>query len=202
MSIATTEAAILARLRALFGNRVRSIGAVPGEFSDELLRTMLTLAPFALLHFNGGANPRPGAAVAGISGQWEVYVGTAHASGQEARRLGDALQIGAYEMLHIACAGVHNLAVADDGTLQLQRVENLFTGAVDRQGLTVYGAVFSNFISFDLVAAESLDDFETFHAQYDVPAHSTPQQHQAWLAANYTTSSPDAQDTVTLPTQV
>lgn len=201
MSIATTEAAILAKLRALFGNRVRSVGAVPGEFSDELLRTMLTLAPFALLNFTGGTNPRPGAAVAGISGQWEVYVGTAHASGHEARRLGDAQQIGAYEMLQVACAGLHSLVVQDDGSLQLQRVENLFTGAVDRQGLTVYGAIFSQAISFDLGVPVGLDDFETFHAQYDVPPHSTPEDHQAWLAANYATSQPDAQDTVTLPTQ-
>lgn len=200
MTIATTEAAILAKVRAVFGNRVRTVGVIPGEFSDELLRSMLTLAPFVLVHFNGGPNPRPGAQVAGINAQWEVYVGTAHASGPDARRLGDALQIGAYEMLQLVCANLHNLPVADDGSLQLQRVENLFTGAVDRQGLTVYGAVFSSFISFDLVAAEGLNDFETFHAQYDVPPHSTLADHQAWLAANYGTSRPDAQDTVVLPT--
>lgn len=199
MTIATTEAAILAKARAVFGNRVRTVGVIPGEFSDELLRSMLTLAPFVLVHFNGGINPRPGALVASINAQWEVYVGTAHASGPEARRLGDAQQIGAYEMLQLVCANLHNLD-GDDGNLQLQRVENLFTGAVDRQGLTVYGAVFAQPLQFNLDLPEGLDDFETFHAQYDVPPHSTLADHQAWLAANYGTSRPDAQDTVVLPT--
>ncbi|GCL64318.1 phage protein Gp37 [Pseudaquabacterium pictum] len=201
MTVATTEAAVLAKVRSVFGNRVRTVGVLPGEFSDELLRSMLTLAPFVLLHFNGGTNPRPGAQTAGINAQWEVYVGTAHASGPDARRLGDALQIGTYEMLQLVCANLHNLDAGDDGSLQLQRVENLFTGAVDRQGLTVYGAIFSQPMQFDLTLPQGLDDFETFHAQYDVPPHSTLTDHQAWLAANYATSRPDAQDTVQLPVQ-
>jgi len=160
---------------------------------------MLVLAPFVLVGFTGGQAPAPGAQDATITGQWEVYVGTAHASGQEARRLGDAMQIGAYELLERVVARLHGHTVPNVGTLALQRVENLFTGQVDRLGLTVYGAAFQLPMTFDLAAVD-LANFTTLHAQLDVPPFATGAQHQAWLAGDYSQARPDAQDTVALPT--
>ena len=200
MSIAAVEADIIATMRADLGATVRQVMAVPGDWDEDLLKQMLALAPFIMVAFSGGAALAPGATTAQINSQWEVYVGTAHASGQAARRLGDAQQIGAYQLLERVVARLHGHTVPNVGTLALQRVANFFSGTVERQGLAVYGAVFDMPMQFDLAAAADLGNFATFAVQYDLPPLGTTAAHQAWLAGNYATSAPDARDTLTLPT--
>jgi len=198
-TLAAIEMSIIAAVKADLGSRVRTVDSAPGEWDDDLLKRMLVLAPFVLVAFAGGRPPEAGGQQPAVLGQWEVYVGTAHASGQAARRLGDAQQIGAYELLERVVTRLHNYTVPNVGTLTLQSVENLFSGNVERQGLTVYGAVYQVPMEFDAQAV-SLDDFATLNVQYDIPAHVGAGQHAAWLAGNYTSSRPDATDTVTLPT--
>lgn len=200
MSIAATEADILATVKAGLGTAVRQVMAVPGDWDEDLLKQMLVNAPFVMVAFSGGAAPAPGSIVATITGQWEVYVGTAHASGQAARRLGDALQMGAYQLLERVVARLHGHTVPNVGTLALLRVANFFTGTVDKQGLAVYGATFQLPMQFDPADAPDLANFATFAAQYDLPPHDTTAAHTAWLAGDTSTSAPDARDTVVLPT--
>lgn len=201
MTIAATEAHIIATVSADLGTHVRNVVSIPSDWSDDLLKQMLLLAPFVVVAFSGGSAPKPGSIGAFIDATWEVYVGTAHASGEEARRLGDAQQMGAYELLERVVGLLHGHTVPDVGTLDLRRVDNFFTGQVERQGLAVYGAQFAlPMMRFEREAV-GLDDFETFDAQYDVPPHDNAAAHAAWLAGNYTTTAPDARDTVTLPVQ-
>ncbi len=44
----------------------------------------------------------------------------------------------------------------------------------------------------------SLDDFNTVNAQYDIPPHVLSEEHQRWLAADYTNSRPELDDTIDL----
>ena len=118
---------------------------------------------------------------------------------EQARRLGDALQIGTYELIERMVGLLHGLEVPDVGTLDFRSVDNLFTGTVDRQGLAVYGVRFALPMTALPPAAVALDDFETFDAQYDLPPLADDDARQAWLAGNYGSSRPDAHDTVVLP---
>lgn len=200
MSIAATEAHLIATIQADLGNRIKTVTSVPSEWSDDLLKSMLIMAPFVAVAFPGGTAPKPGSTYAYMDANWEIYVGTAHASGQQARRLGDALQIGAYELIERMVGLLHGHAVPDVGTLDFRSVDNLFTGTVERQGLAVYGIRFALPMTALPPAAVALDDFETFDAQYDLPPLADDAAHQAWLAGDYSSTRPDAHDTVVLPT--
>lgn len=172
------------------------VDSLPGNWDDQMLREFLASPPALLTSFDGGTVGDAGSAI--VKSKWIVYVVTAHASGQAARRRGDALQAGAYELLELVVVpALHCLVIEDVGTLMLESIENVWTGQVERQGLAVYAAVFA--LQMDLTAkpAESeLTPFETFFAQYDVPPHESDAQHRRWLVADYGTSTPDAKDDV------
>ena len=201
MSILAVEDDLLATLRLAAGAKLRTVESLPGDWDDDTLRRMLALTPCALVAFAGGAPRQIGEATPSIDGQWIVYVATANASGQAARRRGDALQLGAYELLeYVVIPAVHNHTVPGVGSLALTRVENLFSGTVERQGLAVYAATFQLPMEFEMaIDAGALDAFETFAAQYDVPALESAAEHSKWLAGDYSTSNPDARDIVAVP---
>lgn len=200
--ITHVEDALLAALAAaVAGTKVRT-GSLPGDWDDDMLKRLLQLAPCALTHFAGGAPAVPGELEPVVQGQWLVYVVTSHPSGQEARRRGNAQALGAYELLsRVVVPALHNLRIGQAGTVAFSRVDNLFTGAIERQGLAVYSAAFQVPMPFTtLPGGSELDDFATFYAQLDVPPHSPGTEHAKWLAGDYTASTPDARDQVGLPT--
>ena len=199
MSIAATETHLIDVIKADLGNRIKTVTSVPSEWSDELLKSMLLMAPFVAVAFPGGTAPKPGSTYAYLDGTWEVYVGTAHASGQAARRLGDALEIGAYELIERMVGLLHGHTVPNVGVLDFRAVDNLFTGTVDRQGLAVYGIRFALPMMTLPAAAVALGNFETFDAQYDLPPLADRAAHTRWLAGDYSNTRPDAHDTVVLP---
>ena len=157
MSIAATETHLVETIKAALGNRIRTVTSVAAEWSDDLLKSMLLMAPFVAVAFPGGTAPKPGSTYAYMDGNWEVYVGTAHASGQQARRQGDALQIGAYELIERMVGLLHGHTVPGVGVLDFRSVDNLFTGTVERQGLAVYGIRFALPMMSLPSAAEALD---------------------------------------------
>lgn len=199
MAILETEDALIAKIKALLGNAVRTVESLPGDWDDDMLKRLLRLVPGVFVAFAGGGPRSGGSNLASLDGQWIVYVVTGHASGEAARRRGDGVQVGAYELIERLAPALHLFVVPGVGTLRFARVENLYTGMVDRQGIAVYALTFQLDMTFsDAVDEASLDDFQTFDAQYDVPAH-TPGQHQPWLDGDFTAGTPDAHDTVTLP---
>lgn len=199
MGILTIENALIARIATVLGNKVKTVESLPGDWDDDMLKRLLRQVPGVFVAFAGGGAKSVGANSPDIDAQWIVYVATGHASGEAARRRGDALQVGAYELIQLVVPALHLHTIAGEGTLMLARVENLYTGMVDRQGVAIYAMTFQMPmpISMDLDLAV-LDDFETFDAQYDIAPH-TLAEHQKWLDGDYATSNPDAQDTVTLP---
>lgn len=200
--ITATEDDLLATLTtAVAGAKVR-VDSLPGDWDDDMLKRLLALAPCVLVAFAGGAPRTVGELEPTLDGQWLVYAVTAHPSGQLARRRGNAQALGAYDLVaRLIVPALHGHLVPGAGTANLVRVENLFTGAIERQGLAVYAAAFSVPMPFDVFPADGdLADFATFAAQLDVPPHSPEPAHTEWLAGDYSNTTPDARDTVTLPT--
>ena len=200
MNIAAVEDVLIAECKAALGRKVRGVESLPGDWDDEMLNRLVRAVPGVFVVFGGG--PRrgaPGEIEASINARFTVITATGHASGEAARRRGDAMQVGAYELLNVLVPRLHGLTVPGAGTLSLEDVGNLYSGVIDTKGLAVYTATFSMPLCFDLVADESLlAPYETFAALYDVPP-LTPAAHADWLAGNLSASRPDAADTVALP---
>lgn len=192
---------LIAAMRAALGNRVRTVESMPGTWDDEALKRVLRAVPGVFIVWGGGQVPDKNAGAAGmVMGSWIVYTVTGHASGEAARRRGDGQQAGAYELLGVLIPLLNGYTVPNEGTLSLQRVENLFSGSVDRQGVTVYGLTLTMPQAWPTVVDENLlTPFETFDAQYDTPPLTTGAEHQKWLDGDYSTTKPDARDTVAVP---
>lgn len=199
-AISRTEDLIIATARAALGDHVRGVESLPGDWDDEMLNRLLRAVPGVFVTFaGGGISTGSGAAAAAISARWIVYTATGHASGEAARRRGDSRQAGAYELLALLLPRLHGLVVPGVGALSLAELSNLYTGTIDRKGLTVYALVYSQPMSFELgVDAAALANFETFAADFDIPPH-TPEAHPHWLAGTPAPADPDTSIEVALP---
>lgn len=183
--ITATEDAIIDRVKALLGDSIRQAASLPGDLDEETLKQLLIAAPGVYAKFAGGALV-PGSLDAAIEGRWTLFVITAHASGGDARRRGDKMQIGAYPMLAILARGLNGYTVPDVGIMTLRDMSNLFSGAIDRQGCALYGLTFGLPMEFGTGSVDpgDLDDFITFHGDWDLAPVD---------------AAIDASDTVTLP---
>lgn len=201
MTIATSEDALVALIKDTLGTKVKAVESLPGNWDDDTLKRLLRAVPGVFLVWAGGqTNDRSSGMSGMVNGSWLVYVVTGHASGEAARRRGDGQQVGAYELLEVLIPLLNGYTITAVGTLSLQRVENLYSGTVDRQGVTVYGLTFTMPMAWPTeVDVSTLDPFQTFAAQTDVPPFSSAAEHQKWLAGDYGTSNPDARDTVAIP---
>jgi phage gp37-like protein len=179
---------------------VRAVVAAPGDWDKDMLkRRLLAMVPCVLIVFAGGPSTDAGATTAAIEAHWRVIAATGGPN-EEARRAGDSQFIGAYEMVEALIAQLDGFTVPDVGTLNLLDVENLYSGEIDKQGLSIYGLTFTHRMEFshDLDLA-ALPHFETFHAMFDIPPFDGEPEYQSWLEDDFSTSKPDAEDTVTLP---
>ena len=202
MSIATLETTLLAVIKDALGNKVRTVESLPGNWDDDTLKRLLRQVPGVFVAWAGSqpANGRDGGVGAVTSGLWLVYVVTGHASGEAARRLGDSQQVGAYELIDTLVPLLNGYLIKGEGTLSLTRVENLYSGTVDRQGMCLYALHFNLPRSWPTPVDEStLTPFEPVAPQYDVAPFSSAGEHTKWLAGDYGTSNPDARDTVAVP---
>lgn len=201
-SIVLCEDAIVAKATAVLGALVRGVETLPGDWDDQMFKRLLAAVPGVFVIFSGGARSNgAGQQEAAIEGRWTVLTATGHASGQEARRRGDAMEVGAYHLVGLLAAHLHGYTIPGVGTMSLLDVQNLYTGAVEGQGLAIYALTFSLPMTFDLVDGDGGKPgyFVRFDAQLDVPPHN-PERHRAWLRADYDLARPDALDTVILPT--
>lgn len=199
--ISRVEDRILAVCRERLGQTVRAIESLPGRWDQDMLRRALRMVPGVYVGFLGGKADEDRMEPE-IAARYNVYAVTGHASGELARRRGDPVAIGAYEILERVIPGLHNLTIDGIGTMELRGIENIYSGKLDNQGVAVYGAAFEIPLTFEPpVLPEDLSDFITFDAQYDVEPHHDREQHEKWVEEppDYSASQPEAHDTVTLP---
>lgn len=175
--LAEVEDAMIARCEKLVGKHVKAIKDLPGNWDDATLKAARREVPGIYIAWAGGsATP---AARAGINSRYSVYVVTGQASGERSRRRGNGRDLGAYEILERIVPGLHGLSVDGIGTLQLERVDNLYSDRADQQGVVIYGAVFAlNKMQFPSVLdAADLADFTVFHVNHKVPDGPDTETH-------------------------
>lgn len=199
MSIAAVEKALIEKARAVLQNRVREIESLPADWDADTLNRILLALP-GVYWIMGGGRGTPGRTDGMVPIEWACVIATNHASGARTRLRGDAVQVGASELIDVLIPSFNNYTVPDEGTLALVAIENLNTPELDRKGVSLYALLFQMPMAWPAVAdLNSLAPFQTFDAKYDIPTHTTDAEHRKWLADNYTTSRPDAEDNVAVP---
>lgn len=168
--IGALEDAIIAKLSSAFAGRLKEVDHKPAKFdADELLR-ILTMAPAIYVAFLGfQRSERPPGSVRATYG---AYMVAANASGERARRRGDAATIGAYEMAVLTAATLERwVPEGAAGPMEVQSCENLYASVFEKNGITVYGLVCDvpMQIQDDWDVPTTLDNFITFHADQDIP---------------------------------
>lgn len=170
MSIAAVEDAIIEAAQSRFvvdGKRLlKAVESLPAQWDDKTFDRLLRGAPGVFVCFVGGP------AIDGearCQATFVVMAVTTHASGELARRRGDKLQIGAYQILEILVPLLHDRVVPGIGTLKFADIANLFTDDIDAQGAVVYGSTFS--IDMPIQSGDQpsdLADFLTFDGSFDL----------------------------------
>jgi phage gp37-like protein len=174
MILALLEDAFVAKLATAFAGRVAKVDHKPDRLTAEELARMLTIAPGVYVAFLGlQRRARP-------EGTWMatfgIYLVAANASGERARRRGDAATIGAYEMVEIAVRALDNWAPAEAaGAVEVATAEQLQAEAFERAARTVMALstevaveLPQGFTAADIAA---LAPFVTFDAAWDIPPH-------------------------------
>ena len=181
--IGALEDAIICRLREAFDGRVKEVDHKPARFDAEELQRVLSNAPGIYVAFLGWQRvERPPGCVRATFG---AYIVAANASGEVARRRGDQVTIGAYEMAILTAATLERwLPAGAAAPIEVQSCENLYATAFEKAGRTVYGLVCDVPVQIqdawgvpqidagDGSAAAPpgfLDNFITFHADQDIP---------------------------------
>ena len=168
--IGALEDAIICRLREAFDGRVKEVDHKPARFDAEELQRVLSNAPAIYVAFLGWQRvERPPGCVRATFG---AYIVAANASGEVARRRGDQVTIGAYEMAILTAATLERwLPSGAAGPMEVQSCENLYATAFEKAGRTVYGLVCDvpMQIQDDWLPALTLDNFITFHGDVDIP---------------------------------
>lgn len=197
-NIAAIEDAILAKVKETLGASVRKQESLGGGWTMEMLDRALQFAPGVYVAFLDGGKV---SSAMTIPGRFEVYCVTKGAI-EAPRRTGSAGVIGAYDIVERLMANLEGLLIPGIGSLSVTGPKNLFREAMFDMGGTVYG------ITLDLpdiplpsaLDESSLDNFETFAADYDLPPFEAAATHQAWVAnpPDHATGAPDLQDNLQL----
>ena len=171
LPIAALEDAFVARLAASFAGRVREVDHKPDRLDADELARVLSMAPAAYVALLGlRRRDRPDGT---WDATWGVYLVAQNASGERARRRGDAATIGGYEMMQVAIAALDGWSPAEAaGAVEITQAEQLQADAFEKLGRTVYGLVAEVAIEMPRgVAPDGLAPFVTFDAAWDIPPH-------------------------------
>jgi phage gp37-like protein len=159
MQIGQVEDAIIAKVKAVFGNKLSAVDSVPAEVDEDMLKRLLRTTPAVYVVFDGGGDPSPGGSEAKLKAQFSCLVITSNAGGEKLRRRGDPQgqgRLGAYDICEILIPALHRMTVKDVGTLVFDRLENRNSALLDNMGCAAYAPVFElqiNMPGFDYIAA-------------------------------------------------
>lgn len=195
--IDTVEQALVDEAKAALGSTVRKVETLGGAWTLDALRRALQTAPGVYVAFLGGQR---GTATGYVNGRFGVYAVTKGPL-EPGRRQGTPREIGAYDIIERLYSRIDGKTIAGVGSCQATEMANLFQEAMFDLGGTVYGITVGlpNMPMVYEADLASLADFATFNAQLDIPPHESETEHDKWLQEppDYTTSTPDAEDTVT-----
>lgn len=176
MKIAEIEDHLITRINGHFEKKLKVVESIPTDFDAAEFERLLRSVPGIFISFGFGPAIKQGpTANATISGRWTVVCISGNAGGEKQRRHGSQVEIGAYEIMERVIPLLHDYTVPDVGTLTLVDSDNLFTGELDKKGVSMYAAIFSMPMSFEssLLDLNGLNDFVTFDAVYDPAPQNT-----------------------------
>lgn len=180
------------------GYKLKTVKTYGGEFADSIDEAVKNF-PAALVIFSG-AQPSPNGGTQSrtrMIAKFGVICGAKNLRSEEASRHGDANNPGSYKIVYDICRLLHKkrlgLAIAP---FQITAIDPLYNDKSNKQLASVYGVEIQT--EFDLIEffadAADLDDFKTFHSDWDIPPHGNVETP---LPADDTA---DATDHVTLET--
>lgn len=163
--IATVEDTMTAAAQQALGTGFK-VETVPAGITAEEWGQRLRSGTAVYIAWTGGGvgtwrgTPR-------ILGEFSAYVISESAGKEVIRRRGNPDRLGAYLMIEYLVPAIHDLAVDGIGTLQLDRIDNLYSEQFDKLGIAVYQLAFNIPIEFGPVAQSTLSDFLRFNPQFD-----------------------------------
>lgn len=159
--IADTEAAYLARIRELFGNRLKRVDTHPGDWSEATLKKLLLTPPSVYVAWLGAGEPRTRNRMVS---RWVVYVVGSVLNGRETNR------IGLYQMVAVLLAGLSGFKAGNASPLTFEQASNLYSVTQGAAGVVLYGLYFSCEEIIDpLTDISTLADFMRHYETFGEP---------------------------------
>jgi phage gp37-like protein len=175
--IGIIEQAIIDRIKAVsdsgvLGYKLSTIKSYGGEFSDQNTRGVVRLFPAALVMFDGAKVKRQTNTALEMEVRFGVFVAAKNLRSEESARRGDGVTPGTYQIMGDIIQLLSNsdlgLDVIDD--LSFEDARLIMADRSEESLLSVYGLSFTTcFRVTTLPDTSGIDDFETFHSNWDVP---------------------------------
>lgn len=162
--IGTIEDALLGIAKATLGDTIKQCQSIGGVWTEQSLQRALQFAPGVYVAFIGASK-------AGLLGymnlSYSVYC-VSKGSDDVNRRRGNPRVIGAYDLVARLSTAFSGAVLVDIGSIELQRIENLFADALFDIGGSVYALQLSiPNVSFATAQdVTGLDDFMTFDGRF------------------------------------
>lgn len=175
--IGAIENAMIVRLTAAqdsgaLGYRLKKITTYGGEFAEGITAAAKGF-PMILIAFSGGGLQKAFTTEFVYSAKFTVIVAAQNLRNEQAARHGAEGKVGSYQIVEdvLALLAGQDLGL-DIDALKPGNIQILANDKSDGFLASLYGMEFTT--SFSVGVAEpvpALDDFETFHANWDVPIH-------------------------------
>ena len=190
------ETGLIEAVKALpIGEIFKTVDALPDTSGDVLVKKIATQAPavyVVLEPFN----------VDGLELNlvMSVAVVVRNARDVNAPRRGDKVTVGLYECVVNLLLGLQSInaggVIFNPVRVSWPKEELLTSNGLALAEITLAGKALLS----DDALMDTLADFKTLHAQYDLTPHANSAEHENWLEEppNHSNSTPDLQQTVTL----
>lgn len=196
--IGTIEQAILDRVRAAsdsgtLGYVLGQVTSYGGELDEDIATLMRGRFPAVWCVFSGkkdAESPRGKVWRASFA----VLVAARGGRNEAERRHGADDRVGAYQLAEDVerLLDGQTLGLDLEEPIKARGVRTLFNGAAKGQRLAVYAIdLVAAYLAEPMAEAEGLDDFRTFHADWDIPPRGS-------VAPPLPAADADARDTLTL----
>lgn len=124
------ENGIKTAIREALKQTVKAVETHPGDWSNETIEHMLTIAPCVYVSFTMGIRQNESE----LKGTWHVYL--------VAQALQDSTEIGIYNMTEQLLVALHGLDLDQADALQFKQVKNLFSFTEVQRRICCYEMAF------------------------------------------------------------
>ena len=160
--IAKSEAALLAHIKSLLGDKVQFIESHPGNWSEATVRTIVSAAPAVYVAWLGA---KPYSTPQAITNEWAIFVAakTLNAKVEE--------PAGAYQLVEVLLASFAGLQVPGVGTMNFSQAKNLWSDAKAGNGIIIYALYYNEPNQLEALTLESeLADFLRQYQSFAQPS--------------------------------